>query len=212
MPQNNNRSNFSNLEKKSKTQKIASILLVVFGVFLIGFSISQFRDKIVSPFRLETSEMNKITQDEKINFHLAVLQNMDTDEDGLSDYEEIYVYDISPYLEDTDSDELSDYAEIQRGSDPNCPEGEDCSVIGSIQTPVDNNEEFTDVYDNNENSVNTGDNMEGALVETISTGEVDVTVLRELMLSNGFNKEELDQISDEDLKMIYLEAITKQSE
>ena len=222
MPQNNNRSNLPNLERDnlsnnniSKTQKITSIILVIFGVFLIGFSFFQFKNKIVGPFRMENSENNNITQEEKINFHLAVLENMDTDEDSLSDYEELYIYNSSPYLEDTDSDGISDFEEIQRGSDPNCPEGEDCSISGSIQTPVDsvdNNEGYTDTFEENQNNSNTTGSIEDNLVDTITTGEVDVSVLRELMLANGFEKEELDQISDEDLEMMYIQSISEQGQ
>lgn len=207
---NKNR-DFSN-NKNLKTQKIASLFLVIFGVFLISFSFFQLNNKIRDPFKLENSNNNEITQEEKINFHLAVLENMDTDKDGLSDYEEIYVYDISPYLEDTDSDGLSDFEEIQRGSDPNCTEGEDCSIIGNIQTTIDENKEYTDVYDNNDVEITGDKTIDDALVDTIISGEVNVAVLRELMLANGFSQEELDQITDEDLEMIYIQSVVSQSE
>ena len=43
----------------------------------------------------------------------------DSDEDGLSDWTELYVTYTSPFLYDTDNDGVSDYCEIQKGSDPN---------------------------------------------------------------------------------------------
>ncbi|MBX3247729.1 MAG: VWA domain-containing protein [Myxococcales bacterium] len=47
------------------------------------------------------------------------LQNLDSDSDGLSDYEEICVYFTDPCLVDTDGDGLSDLVEVAAGTDPN---------------------------------------------------------------------------------------------
>lgn len=51
---------------------------------------------------------------------LEQLKNMDSDNDGLSDYEEIYIYHTNPYNPDTDGDGYSDgNDEVQHGYDPN---------------------------------------------------------------------------------------------
>ena len=50
----------------------------------------------------------------------------DTDQDGLMDVAELQAYHTSPFLSDSDSDGLSDGEELQKGTDPNCPEGKDC--------------------------------------------------------------------------------------
>lgn len=47
------------------------------------------------------------------------LKSVDTDRDGLSDYDEINVHRTSPTNPDTDVDEWSDGEEIQKGTDPN---------------------------------------------------------------------------------------------
>jgi hypothetical protein len=49
----------------------------------------------------------------------ATLQGLDTDADGLTDYEELYSVYTSPFLTDTDKDGVSDYGESLSGSDPN---------------------------------------------------------------------------------------------
>jgi len=43
----------------------------------------------------------------------------DSDNDGLSDWEELYVYYTNPFVSDTDNDGVNDYGETQSGSDPN---------------------------------------------------------------------------------------------
>jgi len=55
-----------------------------------------------------------------------VLKKQDTDEDGLSDFDEIYIYDTSAYLADSDSDGYDDLEEVEKLMDPNCPEGQTC--------------------------------------------------------------------------------------
>lgn len=46
------------------------------------------------------------------------LRNMDSDGDGLSDYDEIYIYKTNPNLVDTDGDGYSDYEEVTNGYNP----------------------------------------------------------------------------------------------
>ena len=49
----------------------------------------------------------------------STLQGQDTDHDGLSDYQELYVTYTNPFVQDTDNDGVSDYLECTFGSDPN---------------------------------------------------------------------------------------------
>ncbi len=63
------------------------------------------------------------------------LQQKDSDSDGLSDYEELYVYNSSPYLVDSDSDGYTDKTEVDSGNDPNCAPETACGplIIASSQ-------------------------------------------------------------------------------
>ncbi len=45
-------------------------------------------------------------------------KNKDTDGDGISDYDEKYIFQTSVYLTDTDGDGISDYDEVIAGSNP----------------------------------------------------------------------------------------------
>lgn len=51
------------------------------------------------------------------------LMNLDSDNDGLTDYEEIYMYNTDPFNPDTDGDGLTDYEEVMIfGTDPLNPD------------------------------------------------------------------------------------------
>lgn len=74
---------------------------------------------------------------------VEALKDKDTDRDGLSDYDEIYLYQTSAYLGDTDSDGYDDKTEVSTSNDPNCPTGQTCdassaTVPGSTTTPAAN--------------------------------------------------------------------------
>jgi len=49
----------------------------------------------------------------------GVLQSMDSDSDGLNDYEELYRYFTHPFLDDTDNDGFNDLCEVENSTDPN---------------------------------------------------------------------------------------------
>jgi hypothetical protein len=51
----------------------------------------------------------------------AVNNGVDTDHDGLTDYEEVHVYHTNPLNPDTDGDGYLDGAEVKGGYDPNGP-------------------------------------------------------------------------------------------
>ena len=118
------------------------------------------------------------------------LQQKDTDGDGLSDYDELNTFDTSPYLADSDSDGISDKEEIDTGHDPNCPGSDNCfrtdtTDLGQSFSPTD--------------------------AQNILAGSSDPKVLREVLIQNGFPKDQLDAISDADLIATYQQALAGQA-
>lgn len=103
----------------------AFISILVVGVISLGaggWIIWQTIQSVQTP--LDVNNVN-ITNTTAIA-ELAKLKNKDTDGDGLSDYDELFVTHTSPYLSDSDSDGISDKAELLAGTDPNCPSGKSC--------------------------------------------------------------------------------------
>lgn len=200
----------------SKNQKIAAIFLAVFSVFVIILWIAQLNKNINDPFSYNSEETSKnnmkacsgpdcLGSDEFLKIN-------DTDKDGLFDWDELNVYQTSPYLEDSDSDGLTDRQEIEAGTDPNCPIGRDCSPdVGSGAS--ENKDSLSSGLGQDasalKNAGETTPDQEKILSDVLS-GQGDVNVLRDMLLQSGMDKESLDKISDEDLMASYEEVLKGQ--
>lgn len=119
------------------------LIILGFSVFLIIFTFNK-NIRFVSNIKEESgleSFMNKIYKDEGFLAYLerkkedeAYYVNdklVDTDGDGLSDFDEENIFFTSKYLTDSDGDGLSDFSEIEKGLDPNCPTGSSCDVYNT---------------------------------------------------------------------------------
>ena len=116
----------SSWESMSSHQKLSLGVFLAIGVasvvlwpFLVG-------KQITSPFKrkgggavFKTPEQVEQERDDK-------LRRSDTDNDGLNDYDELYVFRTSPFLNDSDSDGINDGKEVAENTDPNCPQGKTC--------------------------------------------------------------------------------------
>ncbi|OGY89785.1 MAG: hypothetical protein A3B30_01120 [Candidatus Komeilibacteria bacterium RIFCSPLOWO2_01_FULL_52_15] len=123
------------------------------------------------------------------------LKSKDTDEDGLSDYDEVYLFDTSPYLADSDSDTLSDPDELKAGTDPNCPKGQTCQGVRLI-TP---NTRISDIFPQFSTS-------------TISLKDKTISDFRQILLEQGYDPQKLAAIDDETLLIILQETLKIQDE
>jgi hypothetical protein len=138
------------------------------------------------------------------------LKFLDTDKDGLSDYDEIYIYKTSPYLEDSDSDGLPDAQEVTNGSDPNCPVGKKCieEVIVASSTPssVKASSTVQSLLSGQSDPTQGGSDVSGLLL----SGSMDAATLRSVLKEAGMAEEVLSQISDEELMTVFNEELKKQ--
>lgn len=218
-------------------QKISLAGLSIVSVFIVVLVGGSFVNSILEPegYRYNTKK-NKVFYDE-LAVDESVLGSrsseldskiLDTDGDGLSDWDEVNIYSTSPYLEDTDSDGVIDGEEILVDSDPGCPAGEDCYGV-----PL-----YSASADVKQNPLEFGlgggvSGVEGADLEAIMklvqgggleppkaelseeemrkiAGEIDsAEEIRELLLNTGFPVEMLESISDEQLIEVYSGVVSE---
>jgi hypothetical protein len=195
------------------TQKTGFVLLLIFGILAVGMGALQMRNNIFGPFALRVSKTNL----EEVSLFMdenARLQSIDTDHDGLNDYEEINFYETSTYLPDTDSDGIDDKTEIARGKNPLCPEGEECESVDVMPETSTTTIEVSKLD---------GGAQPADFLTAISpvSGQVDLqeeikkwtqnpTQLREVLLATGsITKEELAKIDDATLLKLLQDTLAE---
>ena len=169
---------------KSDKRAVSVFILVSFlAIAAVGLTARQWVQSLKIPFL--TPESQKVASQSLDNNDLSNLLNLqvkDTDQDGLSDYDELYAHGSSPYLEDSDSDGLKDADEVAKGSNPNCPEGKTCQASGQLSATS---------------------------TESLSAEELanlSPEYLRSLLIEKGMSAEEVNKLDDATLKQTFLEA------
>lgn len=184
--------NEKNDHKLDKQQKISLMVISLIGVGVLIFGFWQFKNNVEIPlpkFPDNQDELSELTQDPRDES----LKNVDSDQDGLSDYEETYVYETSPYLNDSDSDGYLDKEEIENGYDPNCPAGENCfgRDFDTEQAPL----------------------AEQPAAEQSQGAEMTPDQIRQELMKTGLVDEQtLNSIDDETLLEYYNQIINEQAE
>ncbi len=174
-------------------RRILLMLGVVAGTALI-LGIIQFKNNLSAPFNpvalSQLQNANQNPQDQR----LVALQAKDTDQDGLTDYDELYKYSTSPYIPDSDSDGRNDGAEIEASTDPNCPTGKTCGLLS-----------------NSNASTNTTDVTGNTNAQAAASSQVTAAQLREALIAAGASKTELDAIDDATLMENYAALVAEES-
>lgn len=196
-------------------QKIAFVLLVCLGFGGVIFGFRSFGSHLYRPIQEQMAKYytgqdvvgaenpdSKLMEDQK---------KKDTDGDGLSDYDELYVYKTSPYLKDSDSDGIDDKTEVFGGTDPNCPKGKDCSGGSeTANTATTSPDTVLGGVPGNEAIIKSGvpalQNKDQVLNMMHSA---TVQQIRDALLQSGVSKADVDKVSDADLQTMFNQAIAK---
>ncbi|OQA35510.1 MAG: hypothetical protein BWY53_00785 [Parcubacteria group bacterium ADurb.Bin326] len=184
---------FAEQERLRRKEKINSIIIVVIGLGALIFGLFGMLINISNPFAdiLKIGQAQLREQAEQERLQLLAMQTTDTDGDGLVDYLEVNKYGTSPYLQDSDADGFSDADEIAKGTNPNCPEGQQC---------VDTN--FISAGGNSSGDVPT-------LVTEIplEQGTVAITpdFLRQVLIESGFDQKMLAEVPDSEIIAVFQE-------
>ena len=204
-----------------KSQKIAVAVLAFFAILVIIFWAVQFKTTLNNSLKhnstagTENSDNSGDVTANEANKNNEALKTKDTDSDGLSDWDELNVYKTSPYLEDSDSDGYSDKKEIESDNDPNCPMGQSCANISSASTNADSTSNVSDngfaasQSANGDVSTSSSSNMNFNIGNTQNglNGNANAATLRKALEEAGFDKDMLNQISDEELLKAYQETL-----
>lgn len=193
--------------KLTREQKVGVTLLFVFAILTAGLAFLQMRNTLTAPFVLQTSNNSKKTlQDFQVD-----LQNVDTDKDGLSDFDEVQFHGTSAYLPDTDSDGKDDKSEVDAGTDPLCAEGATCqsaTASGSITPPSIGTPIDTPLSALSRSLTEDEENSAAQNIQALNQLKQDPEKIRELLRQSGkISEEELVQLDDATLLKILEEII-----
>jgi hypothetical protein len=164
----------------------------VLGLSALVLGGIQLQRTVKDPFSLVKNQTNSAKPEEVA---LLELQAKDTDGDGITDYDELYTYNTSPYIADSDSDSVSDKDEVNRGTDPNCPEGKSCGVLTNTNSAA------------NINTVTNTSSTNTAAAATSATADQ----LRQALIASGVSKTELDAVDDATLLENYQTVLAEEA-
>ncbi len=182
----------------TQEQKVGFILLLIFAVLTVGLGVLQIRNTMYAPFALN----NKVALNIKDQVNtIDALRFRDTDHDGLTDFDELYVYGTSPYLYDTFSYGLSDKEVIAKGL-ALCPKGQDCGNPITSGGAVPTSGSSTVAV-----SVPNPGTPPPDLLQTFS----DPAQVRQLLINSGADPKLLNKVSDQDLMGLVAEVLQSTS-
>lgn len=175
-----------------KNQGISFVIFVgliafIFGSWKIINTINQ-SFKSEQNLLLAQQQIQSSVEDQMKN--LAELKAKDTDGDGLSDYDENYIYGTSPYLEDNDSDGYSDKLEIETGNDPLCPAGQKCLVDSQTKAT----------------SKATSSQTTLTAQPLVNPYNISPAEIRQLLINSGLDQASLNEIDDTLLQQMFVQA------
>lgn len=177
---------------KTSTQfRVAFAMVIVISIATAALGAVQISRTLKAPFQARVASKQESTSEEE---RKQELKSLDTDYDGLSDYDETYLYTTSPFIEDSDSDGEKDGDEVKGGDDPNCPKDRNCFTsieVGATSTPI------LDPL--------------GAQPQLFGGGSLGLnlepTLLRQELEKLGVPKMLLDKLKDDDLQKLYSETL-----
>lgn len=184
---------FAEQERLRRKEKLNSIIIVIVGLGALLFGLFGMLINISNPFGdiLKIGQAQLLEKELQEQEQLLAMQTTDTDGDGIVDYLEINKYGTSPYLQDSDADGVSDADEIARGTDPNCPEGQQCVNSNFVSA----------------GSISSGDVPTLVTEIPLEQGTVAITpdLLREVLIESGFDKQMLAEVPDSELVAVFQE-------
>lgn len=187
----------------SREERVAFGFIAACGVGAVIFGGLHFFSNVKKPFLISYTGPRYVTSAEKESEQVAIQRLSDTDNDGISDYDELRIFATSPYIADSDSDGRTDGAEIAEGGDPNCAMGKTCVTSETIQAGATAAFLEAQAPEAPSAEVPTVEDAVGVL-QQLSVEEV-----RALLADSGLEQDVLASLSDEQIMQLYQEALSQ---
>lgn len=173
-------------------KKTGAALLILFGVLALILGGLQIRNAIYGPFSLKNTLPANIKAqviDENIDYQ----RQLDTDRDGLSNFDEMNVYETSAYLYDTFGYGMSD-ADVVRQGLALCPNaGKNCSGATAVTSGMNASSSLISSFEPNPGDLSS---PIPDLQEILNNPQR----LRQILIQSGkVTAQELSKIPDADL-------------
>ena len=185
----------------TKEQKVAFSIILGTGCIALVLGGFYLVRHIAQPFYINYSGEMYLSIEDQQALEMAQQQTKDTDSDGLTDYDELYVYGTSPYLMDTDGDGYTDATEVSSGTNPICAVGDDCAEETTSSSP----ELFGDLLPDTQ--VEPAPSMSLEQIQQ-AVHELTIDEIRDLLIQAGADPSELAGISDADLQALFTEVMS----
>lgn len=177
----------------TKEQKTGFVLLLIFAILGLTLGFLQIRNTMLAPFALNNDV--PVSLRDEIN-DVDALRYRDTDNDGLTDYNELYMNGTSPYLFDTYGYGFSDKEVIERGLALCANAGKNCA---NEETPMVSS------------TLPSGDNITQEAISAIDDYDKllnDPAEIRKMLIKSGMEKDLLDKISDAEILSLVNQLMT----
>lgn len=204
MPEEKNNNLSDSGKPLNRREKLLLVFILFIGIGTLGYGGYNLSATIKRPFGTTQADYNATLEQSSDVQKIIDAQSKDTDNDGLSDYDEVNTYQTSIYLPDTDGDGISDKQEVMNGTNPNCAEGKVCAGTGeeSAGEATTDDQKIKDFfgtfsgYTSNTEGINTNE-------PTSTQLEITPEYLRSQLIESGLTKEEVDKYTDVELMEMF---------
>lgn len=189
----------------SREQKVGYAVVIGCGVLAVALGFVYMGTHLNAPFKITYEGSRILTNEQRDDEKIALQKQSDTDGDTVSDYDEIYVYRSSPYLNDTDSDGLLDNAEINGGSDPACATGDTCENDAddiNLGAPV-----LGDYADQAAKDAADAEAIIAQVKASLTTATP--AEIRLMLIESGAAETEVAAMTDEEVSALYTQIISQ---
>lgn len=188
--------------KLSREQKAGFVFVIICGLCALVLGGQYLWTHLAEPFSISYTGPRFLTGSEEEAARIAEQRRIDTDLDTVNDYDELYIYKTSPYLEDSDSDGLADGAEIAAGQDPNCAPDAPCADANNEAIDLAGGSEQFD--DQEAELAARQQALTQALTELYT---LPVEEVRSLLVESGADPAQVEAMTDEEVSTMYQQIL-----